>query len=210
MGRTAEGITPPDGILRARQSRRREWIAITICVLADFLSLALFDPRRVSPIVPLFVHYLSLIVLAPTLRSNDGRDRMASWHGILAALLLVFCLWCASKNPAPSFNASSFLLFVGILLLCIGASSMIAAFWNALKRLISPPPPEVIGIPCPACGYRVDNIPSTRCPECGTDVSALPRVLPAGGTPKQLRPTGRLAVCAFILVHPGISGSGFA
>jgi len=59
----------------------------------------------------------------------------------------------------------------------MGLSLLIVSTWNVLLRLFAPPMMEKVGVPCPSCDYRIDNIPSPRCPECGADVSRVPRTL---------------------------------
>lgn len=33
---------------------------------------------------------------------------------------------------------------------------------------------DQLGVPCPACGYRIDNVPGPHCPECGRPFQHVP------------------------------------
>jgi hypothetical protein len=56
---------------------------------------------------------------------------------------------------------------------------------------------DAVGPRCGKCGYSVLGLPTTTCPECGSDLREVGIVTP--GIPQRLRPGARLAIWTLVL-----------
>lgn len=102
------------------------------------------------------------------------RDRYVS-SATLEAPLIITLIHVVAIMIVGAFLPSDPLFFIGVAF--VGFSTLLAGVLSGcLYVLFRPyrPTHTDCWVPCSHCGYRIDNIPGPRCPECGTPFQHLP------------------------------------
>jgi len=138
------------------QSRRLGPVHV-VGLIAISLTVSLSDPVVLVFVATVFFTWL----VSPSRRVNA----YVVSYSVLATLVYVGVLLRGPYGGIPNVTPRSLALTVGLGLLTTGLSFALVAGWQSILRK---PRAECPASHCATCGYRVDNIPSIRCPECGT------------------------------------------
>jgi len=166
---------------KARELRRRSaagiWDAVQWSIVATVLGLLATSnlglPLALGlpfALVVLLLLYLWRICL---IRSLPQAVAHAAMHSLAVCIVLINWIWHLAGMPPP------YLSLHGITLLCGTYLVLCATHFAFALYLIHHYARQECqdGLSCHKCGYRVDNIPSANCPECGVPVEKL---LPLG------------------------------
>ncbi len=120
--------------------------------------------------VLLLVLPLLIAVAMRSIVAARSRVLFAILHSIATSGVVYVCLWRFAGSRIPILSPRSLAILAGAFLTLIGFYLLISEIWARLESCRMAVIPGCIT--CRRCGYRVDNIPSDRCPECGSEESA--------------------------------------
>jgi hypothetical protein len=127
-------------------------------------------------------------------------------HAAIGTLAFMAIVSCRTVFSFPAISRNALLTSVALFLTLgglTGALSLARGFANA--RRAGPNG----SVPCIRCGYRIDNLPSPQCPECGSnvDISLVAWNSPRLNPPKALCASATMLVAGLILALriPGVS-----
>ncbi len=120
-------------------------------------------------------------------------------HSFLGTVVFVSARSYAVPAVLPVFSAKAFTFLAFLLLSLFAASTAIA-----LLRPMSTARASRcrVGRACANCGYRIDNLPSVRCPECGTPVGSA--------APSEDAPARQTAVMLIVAMTTGVAAATLA
>lgn len=150
-------------------ARNWPWRMAAACFAVPLL--ALIAASRQSPVVSsLTLHYVLLILAVPALDSAKRVSIACLLHTLGTAVLLTRGDMVSSAERITQYPGLV-VLWVGFLLAVTGANVLLCSVARSILWCRCGKTAAAVGIPCSRCGYRIDNLPSGLCPECGTPVS---------------------------------------
>lgn len=153
-----------------------EWIARNWPwrMVAYFLGvpvLALATTSRDSPwMAALIIHYLLLLLAVPACDSVKRIVGASLVHTFGTALLLTRGDMISGGDRILQYPALA-VFWAGCLLATIGMNVSLCSLVRSILWFRFGSRAVRVGVLCCRCGYRIDNIASERCPECGTSVT---------------------------------------